>query len=230
MSPRGLAERAEDGAAVHGTPLLAVAAEEGADSQRVWEAPEAARFKDRTHPQGPRRNRPCRHPDFAPAGPTSAQNCEMITCVALSHQVCDSVPQRPPDSPPQARTRPHPRPPLPGKDDPVLGLDGPHSSPTPTSREPGAVSVRPEGGRQHHSLRSTFQTCSGTRLYAHPRSWGSRLGRMILDQEHPSPFGKGARPASHGCHWAPPLPPIYTLLPADRPASPHLVERASSAG
>lgn len=69
VSPRGLAERAEDGAAVHGTPLLAVAAEEGADSQRVWEAPEAARFKDRTHPQGPRRNRPCRHPDFAPAGP-----------------------------------------------------------------------------------------------------------------------------------------------------------------
>lgn len=69
VSPRGLAERAEDGAAVHGTPLLAVAAEEGADSQRVWEAPEAARFRDRTHPQGPRRNRPCRHPDFAPAGP-----------------------------------------------------------------------------------------------------------------------------------------------------------------
>lgn len=69
VSPRGLAERAEDGAAVHGTPLLAVAAEEGADSQRVWEAPEAARFRDRNHPQGPRRNRPCRHPDFAPAGP-----------------------------------------------------------------------------------------------------------------------------------------------------------------
>lgn len=172
---------------------------------------------------------PADTPILPQRAPTSAQNCEMITRVALSHQVCDSVPQRPPDSPPQARTRPHPRPPLPGKDDPVLGLDGPHSSPTPTSREPGAVSVRPEGGRQHHSLRSTFHTCSGTRLYAHPRSWGSRLGRMILDQEHPSPFGRGARPASHGCHWAPP-PPIYTLLPADRPASPHLVERASSAG
>lgn len=76
---------------------------------------------------------------------TSAQNCEMITRVALSHQVCDSVPQRPPDSPPQARTRPHPRPPLPGKDDPVLGLDGPPQ--LPNSDFSGARSGLSAAGR-----------------------------------------------------------------------------------